>query len=90
MIEKAAVKIKPFHEEHTYLIPCHRHADAYEILHMFGYKQATYEVICEGFITDSGMFLDRYEAAEYAYDHGQLVDDPETEHITQLFSEDLW
>ena len=39
----------------------------------------------QGFVTDKGEFLDRYDAAKYAYEHGQI-----TYHKNMLFSEDLW
>jgi hypothetical protein len=38
----------------------------------------------QGFLTQSGQFLDRIEAAKLALSNGQVS------HSTELFSEDLW
>ena len=39
----------------------------------------------QGFITDNGIFLDRYAAATYAYSNGQIK-----QTKLRLYSEDLW
>ncbi len=39
----------------------------------------------QGFVTDSGKFLNREEAAKYAFDCGQINKETKT-----LYSEDLW
>lgn len=41
----------------------------------------------QGFLTDVGRFVDRYEAHEIATASGQLLEAP---RAAQLFSEDLW
>ena len=94
MIVSAAVKVystvfgRP--SEYRMILPVHRHKDVYTIMKQFGhYHTDTYR--CEdGFLTDEGVFLDRVEAADHAYDCGQLVEDAESERITVLMSEDLW
>lgn len=42
----------------------------------------------QGFITDTGHFLDRINAKQHAIECGQL--DPKKMHSTILTSEDLW
>lgn len=46
----------------------------------------------QGFLTDKGVFLDRYDAYNYAVLHGQLKRDEGKMSYqgNQLFSEDLW
>lgn len=46
----------------------------------------------QGFLTDKGVFLDRYDAYNYAQLHGQLKrnPDPKAYQGNELFSEDLW
>ena len=44
----------------------------------------------EGFLTDKGEFLDRWEAADHAYECGQLIETAEEPRIDRLMSEDLW
>ena len=74
-------------------IPCHRHADAYEILHMFHLrKDMEYEVIAEGFLDENDNFMTRREAWDEAERCNQFrpcyiyIDDVPGE----LYSEDLW
>ncbi len=46
----------------------------------------------QGFLDDTGRFLDRREAYELASKNGQMIrpDDPTKYQGDQLFSEDLW
>ena len=44
----------------------------------------------EGFLTDQGEFLHRVDAADHAYECGQLQETAEEPRIEVLFSEDLW
>lgn len=86
MIDKAAVEIMDYKQEKLIIIPCHRHSDAFEILHLFGYKLSDYRVVEQGFLTDNNEFLNRVNAKWHAIDCGQIQD---TEY-PGLYSEDLW
>jgi len=90
MIIRAAVKVH-MNDGRDIMISCHRHCDAYEILHNFGYSYTDYRRDMEGFLTDDGRFLDRVEAAAYAYECGQIThEEYDALEISCLFSEDLW
>ena len=89
MIVSAAVKIILDDYAGTeFCIPVHRHKDIIVIgKQMLGYKPFVDE---EGFLTDKGEFLDRQEAADHAYECGQLIETAEEPRIDKLMSEDLW
>lgn len=63
-----------------------RHCDCFEKAFHAGWKYDKNQVT-QGFVTDSGHFLDRYEAMELALKTGQLK---EPTGLKELFSEDLW
>lgn len=87
MIVKAEVKVKMLKDGREITIPCHRHCDAFYILHEFGYKQGTdYKQTGDGFLDEHGNFYDRVAAKKHAQEQGQIE---ETE-FSELFSEDLW
>jgi MOSC domain-containing protein YiiM len=104
MVAKAAVKIDlyssfhPFGTEPDYvIIPCHRHADAYEILNIFHCRNGKeYEVIAEGFLDENDNFMTRAEAWQEANRCHQFTDAYIEEHIGEenlievLYSEDVW
>ena len=104
MVAKAAVKIDlyskfhPFGTEPDYvIIPCHRHADAYEILNIFHCRDGKeYRVIAEGFLDENDNFMTRAEAFEEALRCEQLNDTfYNSEAVAAvrsriLYSEDLW
>ena len=69
-------------------MPVHRHKDCFIILTQLDIEDFTIET--EGFFTEKGKFLDRWEAADHAYECGQLVETAEEPRIEVLFSEDLW
>lgn len=89
MIASAAVKVKIVkdHKISSFIFPCHRHADVPYIFHKL---KVPYGIVEEGFLTDDGEFLDRYDAAAHVYECGQLIETMEEPKITCLFSEDLW
>ena len=89
MIVSAAVKlILDDYAGSVACIPVHRHKDYITIgEQLLGYKPFLDE---EGFFTDKGEFLDRWEAADHAYECGQLVETAEEPRIDRLMSEDLW
>ena len=89
MIVKAAVKIFDKRQNKEWIIPCHRHCDAFYILKEFGYmKVYDYEEIEQGFLDEKGEFLDRVAAWKEAYKCRQIkMIDPSCH---ELFSEDLW
>lgn len=100
MICRAAVKIYDKRQDKVIVIPCHRHCDAFQILHDFGYKRFTdYEEIAQGFLDEHDNFLSRHDAwreakrcnqftAEYRAELASRRYHPATP--TELFSEDLW
>ena len=89
MIVSAAVKmILDDYMGTEVCIPIHRHKDIITISkQMLGYKPF---VDVEGFLTDKGEFLNRWEAADHAYECGQLIETAEEPRIDRLMSEDLW
>lgn len=62
-----------------------RHADCFEQL----YESWVYdkEKVEQGFYTDGGNFIDRYDAMDLALKNGQLAQPTE---YRELYSEDLW
>lgn len=89
MIVKAAVKILNLHTNEEMLIPCHRHCDAFYILHLFNMKQSVdYKQIDQGFLDEYDNFYNRVEAWHEAYKCRQLKMVDPSNH--ELFSEDLW
>ena len=89
MIVSAAVKVVlDDYCGTTVCIPVHRHKDGIVICEMLlGYKPYC---LAEGFLTDADEFLDRWEAADHAYECGQLIETAEEPRIDRLMSEDLW
>ena len=91
MIVRAAVQLHIYETGRDILLPVHRHYDARAIMAQFGYsRESDYRRDMEGFLTDKGVFLDRVQAADHAYECGQLVERAEEPRIEVLFSEDLW
>lgn len=88
MIVKAAVKVKMLNDDREITIPCHRHCDAFYILHEFGYKQGKdYVQVAQGFLDEHDNFYDRLAAKKHAQEFNQLK---ENTRCAELFSEDLW
>lgn len=78
-------------------IPCHRHADAYEILNALGYRDGKeYIVVAEGFLDENDNFLTRAEAWQEARRCYQFLDSYIEKYCdnvnppTILYSEDVW
>ena len=78
-------------------IPCHRHADAYEILNALGYRDGKeYIVVAEGFLDENDNFMTRAEAFEEALRCEQLNETFYNREAVAavlsriLYSEDLW
>ena len=88
MIVKAAVKILNLHTNEEMIIPCHRHCDAFYILHLFNMKQGIdYKQIEQGFLDEHDNFYNRIAAKKHAQEFNQLK---ENTRCAELFSEDLW
>ena len=88
MIEKAVVQFYVNIMQKSIVIPCHRHADAYEIMYEFGLmRDRDYKMLVEGFLDDHDNFLTRQEAYIEAENCNQLKNN-ETSRL--LYSEDLW
>ena len=99
----AAIKFYPKDSEYPQIVCGKRHCDCFEWMfnHRIEYDKNTHE---QGFITDGNRFVDRYEAAEIAWDARQILeesdiyqkmyddywDNAELTKAYQLFSEDLW
>jgi hypothetical protein len=62
-----------------------RHSDIFLQVKESGLPRETLHNAVQGFITDKGKFLNRYQAARYAFKHGQIKN-----KIELLISEDLW
>jgi len=88
MIVKAAVKILNLHTNEEMIIPCHRHCDAFYILHLFNMKQSVdYKQIDQGFLDEHDNFYNRVAAKKHAQEFNQLK---ENTRCAELYSEDLW
>lgn len=88
MITKAAVKILNLHTNEEMIIPCHRHCDAFYILHLFNMKQGIdYKQIEQGFLDEHDNFYNRITAKKHAQEFNQLK---ENTRCAELFSEDLY
>lgn len=90
MITKAAVKIDYWNHntKQEVIIPCHRHCDAFKILHDFGFiKGVDFREQAQGFLTEHNVFLSRTEAFAEAQRCGQLS---KNIPFRELYSEDLW
>lgn len=60
------------------------HSDCFEKAHTLNIEMSS-QAKHQGFLTSNGLFVDRYKAAEIAFDSGQI-----DHKINLLFSEDLW
>ena len=85
LIKSSAIKYWPKDSTHIHILGGKRHADILEFMfkHKIRYVKHSMK---QGFFTTENRFVDRYEAAEIAYNAGQ-IDDP---NIKELFSEDIW
>ena len=93
MIVRAAIKYQLYPHDDTggeVVLPLHRHGDGGVILKALGFEPGDFKIIEQGFLTERGEFLDRREAADHAYECGQLVETAEEPRIDRLMSEDLW
>lgn len=91
MITRAAVKIDYWNHntKQEVIIPCHRHCDAFKILHDFGFiKGVDFRETAQGFLDENGVFLTRIEAFKEARRCGQIS--TEDTLCKELYSEDLW
>ena len=85
MITASAIRIYPKNSDYPVIWTGKRHADIFEDMTKRGiqYDRKTLE---QGFYTDDGQFLDRYDSKEHAIACGQIV----SSEFAELFSEDLW
>jgi hypothetical protein len=82
-IEAAAV----LYEEITYSVPRPgRHHNVIEAMYDLGLRADAMRY--QGFVTSTGRFVDRYEAARIARAAGQIVREPTPPDM--LTSEDVW
>lgn len=93
MILYAALKVQIEGLSYTTIIPCYRHGDGYKIIADFKMqKKAT--VLEEGFISNTGEFLNRTDAYVHAVQCGQLTQTTrwykEDHGDRELYSEDLY
>ena len=99
----SAIKFQPKDGEYPIIVSGRRHCNCFEVIwnSKIDYDKKTCE---QGFMTNKSRFVDRYEAAEIAWDANQVLresdtyqkmweDFTENDELTkayQLFSEDLW
>ena len=70
--------------------PCHRHADAFYVIEQFlDYDEVDKNRTEQGFLTQDGTYLNRFQAMDEAIKCGQLPPSAK-EEWPELFSEDLW
>lgn len=84
----AAVKVKIKKTGQELIIPCHRHADGFYCMKLFGYRPDDYTILGTGFLDQHRNYYDRYEAYKIAVSAGQIYPSVEANH--ELYSEDLW
>ena len=87
MIVCAAVKVFIYPLNKEVIIKCHRHCDAYEILHDFNYTRKDYETIEQGFLDENDIFYNRIDAYKHAWWHMQLKEEYK---VRELYTEDLY
>ena len=92
MLLCAAVKFHITATDKEVVVACRRHCEAFNMLRDMGYEpKQGYKTIAQGFITTSGMFLDRKQAYRHAVSCGQLSDTVIRNVLNEeLFSEDLY
>ena len=92
-VHHAAVKIMDLRQNKEVIIPCHRHCDAFHILHDLGYKIGDFKTLGYGFLVGHDeRFVSRTEAYKMAWDNGQLQQEEYDRGyaVRELFSEDVW
>ena len=87
MIIASAIEFFPHFGEYPVIICGKRHADCLEEAYQMGYEWGKEELV-QGFFTDDGRFLDRYDAKIEARKCRQLIEDDDK--YRELFSEDIW
>ena len=93
MILCAALMVKLPDIADPVVVPCHRHGEGMQMLHIFD-PEHRYKIMEQGFITTDNRFMNRVEALKHAVDCGQLsvstlwykADRKDNE----LYSEDLY
>ena len=95
MIVSAAVKVYMYERDIDIILPVHHHKDARGIMSDLGFTDYDYRYGTEGFLTEKGEFLGRFDALCEAVECGQLSDlsDEQFEMVVasdKLMSEDLW
>lgn len=91
MVCRAAVKIYDKRQDKEIIIPCHRHCDAFQILHDFGYvRKRDFEELGQGFLDEHGNYLTRIEAHEHVVKIHQATTSDFSLFGKELYSEDLW
>lgn len=88
MITAAAVKVQIKATGQELIIPCHRHADGFYCMKLFGYKPGDYTILGTGFLDEHRNYYNRMEAYGIAVNSGQLIPSIHDNH--ELYSEDLW
>ena len=94
MIICAAIKIQVEGLDHETIVPCYRHGDGFKIIKDLIQVRSKYKEIAQGFITHTGVFLDRKEAFNHALECGQLSSTTQWYQFDhgydELYSEDLY
>lgn len=82
----SAIKFYMENDSYPTIMTAKRHCDIYEKMYNLGIKYDKKTQV-QGFITDTNLFLDRYNAFQFAKENGQIVSEDD---YCELFSEDLW
>ncbi len=75
---------QPKNIETGYVICGRRHHNCIQLSVILGHTPVKQNSV-QGFVTSDDLFLNRADAARFAYEHGQITIPTKT-----LFSEDLW
>ena len=87
MIVAAAIKFYIENSKNEVVLCGVRHGDIYKQLQGLGFKpHIGYKEICQGFVSNTGEFMNREDSYRHAVISGQI----EEKLSPELFSEDLW
>lgn len=90
-ITASAIRWRRRDSDDWHVVTRRRHADCIKQFARRGLRRADRDPDeTQGFVTDTGRFVDRYEAFRIALASGQLEDTCADRPDRKLYSEDLW
>lgn len=89
MIISPAVKVYDKKQGETLILPCHKYEDIPQIFHSFGYYDAIFHILDEGFIDQNNEYCDKLTAYKEAWECNQISHD-EPYESKYLLPEDLY